>query len=174
MLSAAILYFDETKKYTYNELVDNTLFVKFNAKEQIESYNRTFSKDTIEWWKTKVPKLTREFSFAPSNNDVSLSEGIGILKSYIKAHSNGKEDVVFIRGSFDQYISDHLCKSSLKEEPLFKYSAWRDFRTAIDLLKETARGGYCQIPGFDFENVVWKHNPKHDVASDVYQLLEGK
>nr|QMP83227.1 MAG: hypothetical protein [Caudoviricetes sp.] len=174
VLSAAILWFDETKKYSYEDLVENTLLVKFDVKEQIQKYKRTVSKDTMDWWNTKVPKLTRDISFKPSDSDLSAKEGIDVLKSYIKDKTNNSESVVFIRGSFDQYISDHLCKYSLKEEPLFRYSSWRDFRTAIDILKETSRGGYCKIPGFDFENLVWKHNPKHDVASDVYMLLYGE
>lgn len=174
VLSAAILWFDETKQYSYEELVDNTLFVKFNAKEQIEKYKRTFSKETIEWWKTKIPQVTRGFSFSPSDNDVSVQVGVDTLKSYINKYSNNKEEVVFIRGSFDQYISDHLCKYSLGVDPLFRYNAWRDFRTAIDLLKGTARGGYCKVPGFDSETKVWKHNPIHDTAYDVFMLLYGE
>lgn len=173
VLSAAITWFDETKKYTYEELVENTLFVKFDVKEQIEKYKRTVSKDTIDWWSTKVPKVVRDISFKPSDKDVSVKEGIDTLKLYIKEHSNDKESVVFCRGSFDQYISDHLCKYSLKEEPLFKYSAWRDFRTAIDILKDTARGGYCQIPDFNVDKVQ-KHNPIDDVIYDIYMLLYGE
>lgn len=168
--SAAILFFDGSAKYTYEELLQDTLFVKFNIKEQL-SLGRTTSKSTVDWWK-KQPQISRDFSLKPSDKDVSLEEGIRILTSYVKEKLNGKEDIVWTRGSLDQFCIDSLFETAEKP-PLFPYGCYRDMRTAIDLLKETARGGYCDIPGFD-KNKVWKHIPTHDVAYDVYMLLEGK
>lgn len=170
VLSIAILHFDEKKTYSYEDLLEQTLFVKFNAKEQIEKYKRTYDKETIDWWK-KQCEIVRNVSFVPSPNDVSLFEGVGIVKDYIKNYSIG-EEIVWTRGSLDQFAIDSLCVSA-GLPCLFNYVQYRDMRTAIDLLKETSKRGYCKVPGFDF-NKVYKHDPVHDVASDVMMLLYGE
>lgn len=170
-MSAALLWFDETKTYTYEELVQNTLLVKFDAKEQLQTYKRTVSRDTIDWWK-KQCNIVKEISLNPSKSDLSLSDGISIVKEYIKDKSVG-EEIVWTRGSLDQILVDSVCKDSLKIEPLFNYGCYRDFRTAIDLLKETSKRGYCEIPNFD-RNVVIKHQPAHDISLDVMMLLYGE
>ena len=170
VLSAAIVYFDEKKEYTYEDLLTETCFVKFNAREQIEKYKRTVCKETIQWWKKK-PEMIQKVSFIPNpNEDLSAFEGIDILKSYINKHSSG-EEIVWTRGSLDQFCVDSLC-DSLNVPYLFNYTCYRDMRTAIDLLKETSIKGYCRLQNFDL-NKVWKHDPRHDVCYDVLMLLQG-
>jgi 3' exoribonuclease, RNase T-like len=170
VLSLAILYFDQTKAYSYEDLLEQTLFVKFNAKEQIEKYHRTFDKDTITWWKKKC-EIVQAVSFIPSSKDMYAFDGINLIKDYIHKHTVG-EEIVWTRGSLDQFATDGLC-DSLEVPYLFKYGQYRDMRTAIDLLKETSTRGYCKIPNFDF-NKVFKHDPVHDVALDVMMLLYGE
>ena len=50
VLSAALIHFDPEKRPTYQDLLDNACFVKFNAKEQLDM-GRTVSKSTLAWWK---------------------------------------------------------------------------------------------------------------------------
>ena len=50
ILSYAIVYFDPDTRPSYQQLLDKTLFVKLDAKDQIKNYKRTVSKDTIDWW----------------------------------------------------------------------------------------------------------------------------
>lgn len=170
VLSLALLHFEETDKNSYKEFFDKTLFVKFSAKEQIEKYKRTYSKETIDWWKNQC-EITRKVSLDPSPNDVSLSDGIMLVRDYIKKYSSS-EDMVWTRGSLDQFCVDDVCKNSLGVPVLFHYNRYMDIRTAINLLKDTSKNGYCDIPNFD-RNIVMKHDPRHDVSLDVMMLLYG-
>ena len=170
ILSAAILWFDEKKEYSYQNLLDNTLFVKFNAKEQKQKYNRKVDKNTIEWW-NKQCEAVKKISLYPMETDLSLSDGFYLIRDYIKKHTIGSE-VVWTRGSLDQFVVDDVCKNSLKIDLLFNYSQYMDMRTAINLLKTTAKGGYCSVSDLDL-NLIYKHDPKHDVCFDVAMLLYG-
>lgn len=169
VLSLAVLHFDETVQYTYQELLDRTCFVKFNLKEQVEKYHRTTDKETIEWWK-KQCDFAKQKSLIPSRIDVSLVDGLNTAKEYVKKYSKG-EEIVWTRGSLDQFALDSIC-DDVKSDYLFNYSQYRDFRTAIDLLKETSKRGYCNVPNFNREQVI-KHDPVHDVAYDAMMLMYG-
>lgn len=171
VLSLAVLHFKETETYTYQQLLDNTCFVKFKLKEQIEVYNRVTNKDTIDWWK-KQCEIVKNVSLVPSKDDLAAIDGLTVAMDYIKTHSGDKEEIVWTRGSLDQFALDSLC-DDVKVPYLFGYSQYRDFRTAIDLLKETSKRGYCNVPNFD-RNLVIKHDPVHDVALDVMMLLYGE
>lgn len=170
ILSAAIVYFDETQKYTLEQLLQDCCFVKFNAKEQIKKYNRVVEPETIEWW-NKQTKFAKDASLKPLDSDIYTEAGLEILRKYITEKTKQKEEIVWTRGSLDQFCIDSLCKDA-KQELLFKYSVYRDIRTAIDLLKETAKGGYCEVPGLD-KNKIFKHIPTYDVCYDILMLLEG-
>ena len=169
VLSAAILYFDTENKFTFEEYLDKTCFVKFDVKEQ-KAMGRHIDPDTVEWWKNQS-KEAQKISLLPSENDVSAEMGIKKLQQYIRDNSKEKEELVWIRGSIDQMMMDSLCRHT-KMDKLFPYWAYRDVRTFIDFTKETAKKGYCKIPGFDFSKVK-KHDPIHDVALDALMILEG-
>lgn len=171
VLSAAMLYFDEKEKYNFDQLVDNCCFVKFDANDQIKKYKRTVDKGTIEWWKNQ-PTETKKLSVSPSANDVSAEKGIKIFKEYIRDNSKEKKEVCWIRGTIDQTCMESLCRA-LGTPPLFEYYQFRDIRTALDLIKDTTKRGYCKIPGFDYSKIV-KHDPVHDVSLDVMMLLYGE
>ena len=172
VLSAAILWFDEQKKYSYNELLEKVCYVKFDAKEQKEIYDRKADKETLKWWNSQCD-IVKKVSLIPSKEDLSLEAGMNIIKRYINQYKKSKTETVWTRGSLDQFVIDSVCKSSLKTELLFNYAQYMDMRTAINLLKDTASRGYCTIENFD-KNIVYKHDPRHDVAYDVFMLLEGK
>lgn len=171
VLSAAIVYFTENDSRSYNEMIDDCCFIKFSVKEQVEVYKRIVTSDTYNWWKTQN-KIAWERSVVPTNDDLTLVKGIDILKQYIKKYSLTNDEAVWTRGSLDQFCMDSICKDSLKIEPLFKYGQYVDFRTAIQLMKKTAKRGYCEIEGFD-KNQVIKHDPCHDICYDIFMLLKG-
>jgi hypothetical protein len=171
ILSTALLYFDEKQEYNFDELVSKCCFVKFDANDQIKNYKRTVDKGTIEWWKGQAIE-TRKLSISPSENDVSTEKGIKLLKEYIRDNSVEKKEICWIRGTIDQTCTESLCRS-LGVPPLFEYYQFRDIRTALDLLKETTKRGYCKVPGFDYSKVA-KHNPIHDVSLDTMMLLYGE
>ena len=172
VLSASIIHFEIGNYYTYEQLLESSCFVKFNVKEKIQIYKRVTSKSTLEWW-SKQHTFIKDTSLVPKETDVTVIDGLNILKSYISKHPE-KEQTFWARGSLDQMVIDSLCVSA-EQDPIAPYNVWRDVRTAVDLITETSKNGYCEIvhPTFQRHNVI-KHHPTHDCALDVMMLIYGK
>lgn len=173
ILSAAIIHFDPTEKPDYDKLLADSLFVKFDAKEQIEQYKRTITKSTIDWWAGQHSAV-RKMSFDPDPiKDLPATEAFAKINDYMKRFPNYDKCVVWARGSLDQMAIDSLARKVGVPE-ITRYNLWRDVRTAIDCLYD-GNNGYCDVdhPTFKSYDVV-KHNPIHDAALDVMQLLYGK
>lgn len=171
VLSAAIVWFDPADtEVTYEQLVERSLYIKFNAKEQADK-GRTVSKDTLEWW-AKQSDIVRKLCFIPSKNDVSVLDGIKQIRDYVNEHGDLTKSLFWARGSLDQVVTDSLFKT-FGEEPITRYNMWMDIRTAIRLLKETSTiGGYCDVPGFDAGKML-AHCPIDDCVRDILMLVRG-
>lgn len=171
VLSAAMIYFDPVTKPTYQDLLENTCFVKFNAKEQLHA-GRTITKSTLDWWKTQH-EYTRKISFDPSADDMTVKDGIEKLYYFMNKFENPRKQTMWARGSLDQMAIDSLTRK-FDMESITEYYVWRDVRTAVDLLCNTAQG-YTEIdhPSFKRHEVI-KHHPVHDCAYDAMMLMYGK
>jgi hypothetical protein len=172
ILSAALIHFEIGKDYTYEELLENSLFVKINVQQQIKELKRVAQKDTIDWW-AKQHEHVRNVSLKPLPLDISPLEAVRSLHEYASQFPE-KDQTVWARGSLDQMCIDSLSRQ-VDQELIFPYNNWRDMRTAIDLLKDTGKNGYCDIihPTFKSHNVI-KHHPVHDCALDIMMLIYGK
>jgi hypothetical protein len=171
VLSAAMVHFDPEKRPTYQDLLDNACFVKFDVKEQL-SVGRSSSKSTLEWWKTQH-EYVRKVSLDPSREDMNVENGMQQFYDYMAKFTNAKQQTMWARGSLDQMVIDSLAVKFGLEE-ITGYNVWRDVRTAVDILYGTTNG-YVEVvhPLFDRHNVI-KHHPVHDCALDAMQLLYGK
>lgn len=171
VLSAAIIHFDTNDKVDYDQLLEKALFVKFDAQYQIKQLHRTIENETLEWW-GKQHDYVKKVSMTPSADDLSPQEGITKLRDYVNSYAGDK--TMWARGSLDQMSIDSLARM-VGEEPIVRYNMWRDVRTAVDLLCETASDGYCTVnhPTFQRHNVI-KHHPTHDCALDIMMLMYGK
>ena len=167
VLSASIVYFEEND--TWESLLDKALFVKFNAKEQIDKYKRTVSKSTLKWW-NEQSDTAKNVSFLPSNKDVGAEEGIDLIKRYL-ANDPANTKIIWTRGSLDSMVFESLT-NAVGTLPLVKYNQYRGIRTGIDILASNSSKGYCDVnlPGFDVNKVV-KHDPVHDICYDALMLL---
>jgi hypothetical protein len=172
VLSAAIVYFDISKNPSYQDLLDNALFVKFNSKDQIKRLDRVVDLGTLEWWKNQH-EYTRKVSLEPSSEDVSAEDGIIMLHNYMNKIPNANKMTMWTRGSLDQMAIDSLCKR-VDMQMLTGYNMYRDVRTAVDCFTGSTNG-YCNVeyPGFDRAAVI-KHHPVHDCALDAMMLMYGK
>jgi 3' exoribonuclease, RNase T-like len=171
VLSMAFTYFETDKKYTIDELRDNTSFVKFDIKEQ-KINGRTIDPDTVAWWK-KQCEIVQKKSLFPSKDDVSVLEGLGVARKFISEKTNNKEDYIFVRGNLDNFLIDSLC-NDYGVPVLFNFWQVLDFRTAIIMTKETSnKNGYCPFPGSDDPSLL-KHCPVNDNIIEIMQLLYGK
>ena len=59
VLSAALIHFDPEKRPTYQDLLDNALFVKLNSKDQVKRLGRTVDLGTLEWWQKILTYLQK-------------------------------------------------------------------------------------------------------------------
>lgn len=171
VLSASIIHFEIGEQYTYEQLLERACFVKFNAQEQVD-LGRSVDKGTVDWWASQH-EYVRKISLARLKDDLTAVQGINIIKEYMAQYPE-KNQTIWSRGSLDQMAIDSLCKAT-KQDLIAPYYVWRDVRTAVDLLTETGKGGYCDIdhPTFQRHNVI-KHHPTHDCALDIMMLIYGK
>jgi hypothetical protein len=171
VLSAALVYFDPEKQPSYQDLLDDALFVKFKAKEQVDA-GRTVSKSTLQWWKDQH-EYVRKMALEPSVDDVSVAEGFKLLHSYMDKYDPDRKHTIWARGSLDQMAIDSLAVAFDIEE-ISGYNVWRDVRTAVDCFTGSTNG-YCNVehPTFKRHEVI-KHHPVHDCALDAMMLMYGK
>jgi hypothetical protein len=171
ILSAALIHFDPEKRPTYQDLLDNACFVKFDVKEQLQ-LGRTSSKSTLDWWKGQH-EYVRKVSLEPSREDMSVENGLLKFYKYMGQFPNQFKQTMWARGSLDQMAIDSLAVRVGLEE-ITGYNMWRDVRTAIDILYGTTNG-YVDVdhPLFKRHEVI-KHHPVHDCALDAMQLMYGK
>lgn len=172
VLSAALIRFNPDDKPSYQDLLDSAVFVKFNAKDQINRLGRTVTTGTLEWWENQH-EYPKQVSLVPSSTDVTAEDGMAILHNYMNKWSSSQHETMWARGSLDQMAIDSLARR-IQSQELTGYAQWRDVRTAVDLLYGTTNG-YCGVEYPDFDrNQVIKHHPVHDCALDAMMLLYGK
>jgi hypothetical protein len=176
ILSIGIVYVNDISPKSFDDVIKNSIFLKLDAKEQIEKYNRTVDSDTLKWWK-KQGDVQKARSFNRYPTDLPVMEAINLCKRWVKMQSSADE-LVWVRGSMDSPCIDSLFRAA-GHEPLFKYSLYRDVRTAIDIMyPDTSKNGYVDIDpekcfGFDNSHVA-KHCPVSDSAYDLCMLMFGK
>ena len=172
ILSAALLHFDPNENPSYQDMLDNALFVKIDAKDQIKRLGRTVDQGTLDWWKQQH-EYPRKISFDPSADDITSEEAVQLLINYMDRYDRSRKQTVWARGSLDQMCIDSLSRK-VDLQPFTTYNMWRDVRTAIDILYGTTNG-YCEIeyPGFERASVI-KHHPVHDCALDAMMLMYGR
>ena len=162
----------QEKQPSYQDLLNNSCFVKIKAKDQIERLKRTVDLGTIEWWKNQH-EYARKVSFDPSAEDVTAEEAMTILHNYMNRYPNADKHTMWARGSLDQMAIDSLARK-VDSQPITGYNMWRDVRTAVDCLTGSTNG-YCDVdhPTFKRHEVI-KHHPVHDCALDAMMLMYGK
>lgn len=175
ILSIGACYVEDARARSYQELLDNSIFIKLDVREQFEKYKRTTDGDTITWWE-KQCEVAKKRSYYPRKDDLSVEEGLTVLGEWIK--SFGETDAIcWVRGSLDQPCIDSLHKAAGIPVP-FKYNAYRDIRTALDIIYPDTSNGYVEVDtercvGFTPEMVL-KHSPEFDATYDLAMLLYGK
>jgi hypothetical protein len=172
ILSLSCIHFRSENKPTYQQLKQDAFFVKFDAKDQAERFNRKIEKGAIKWWE-KQCLFAKQKSLLPSSDDYKLEDGMQLFHDWVKT-KNDEKSWVWARGNLDQLILQS-CERDAKLEPIFDYNRWRDVRTALDLLYNTANG-YCDVdhPDFLYDRDVIKHDPVDDCALDIMMLIYGK
>lgn len=173
IVSAAFLVFDFNEQKTFEDYVNDALYVKFSIKEQKEK-GRTIDPDTLDWWKRQDDVVRRELM--PSSRDVSIEEGTRLILEYLAERgihtAVDKQVIKFCRGQdFDIPIMNSLMKIVGKQLPGAFWNS-RDIRTFIaaatldfnttSIYKNDRE--YKTIPGFRI------HDARHDIAKAVVEM----
>lgn len=166
--SFAMLNFSEKRyidnPYTYEELLDNCKYIKFDVEEQVKTFKRTMSKDTIDWWNTQGEEAKQQIK--PSENDRSISDLYEWITQNIKCDIIKKS---YTRGNtFDPMFLQYLMADTGKPDP-FHWGSIRDTRSMIEGMSFGMDLKNSFMPG-DLVNKFVKHNPCHDIAMDVMRM----
>ena len=168
VVSLALLTFSEDimllNGYTYEELLRNVKFVKFDVQDQVDKWNRKIESSTLDWWAQQTKEARA--SIKPHPSDVSITEMIPWMTSHFDSK---KIKTVFTRNNtFDPVIVQSIAKDFAMAVP---YDWWkiRDTKSFIMGLTYGTDIRDSFIPP-DCENKYVKHDPRHDVVLDVMRL----
>lgn len=154
--------------YTMDRIRSEAEFYKFDVAEQVESYDRRPSRDTLNWWKENVDADTQKWLLTPTKEDVSIATIPSIFaRALAGVGSEGKNFVVCRGPTFDMAITYALCEQL---EVSLPWNFWqeRDSRSLIDgVLWQTDMEHNFVPEGLGEYNL---HNPIDDIAMDVLRL----
>jgi hypothetical protein len=172
VLSFACTYFKPEDNPSPETLHENTFFAKLNVSDQIKRLNRTVDRDTMNWWAKQCENVKIK-SFKPSESDLIVEDALDQFIVWRNKYPKDKQ-WVWARGNLDQCVFNSLEKACGREV-IFPHYIWRDVRTAVDFLYNTANG-YTKVvyDGFDAELHITKHNPVDDCILDALMLMYGQ
>jgi len=166
----AIVPFTFEDETTYNELIGNGFYVKFDIADQIKNWKRTTTQSTLDWWKTQSEEA-KTLSIKPAKNDVKFLDGLDQIEYWIgKSDYEYKYGYNWSRGSnFDFPKIEDMFDMAGRSLP---FNTWkiRDTRTYIDVLTGNDRGAY-ELRNGTPKNFI-HHHALHDAALDVMRLKE--
>lgn len=166
--SFAMLNFTEKRyidnPYTYEELLDNCKYIKFDVEDQVKTFKRTMSKETIDWWNTQGEEA--KLQIKPSDNDRSI---LDLYEWITKNIECGKIKKSYTRGNtFDPMFLQYLMVDTSRPDP-FHWGSIRDTRSMIEGMSFGMELNNSFMPG-DLASKFVKHNPCHDIAMDVMRM----
>jgi hypothetical protein len=176
ILSIGLVPFATKIPLSMQELREKSFFVKFDAVQQQKRYNRTVSKDTLDWWATQ-PHEAKVKSLIPSANDLSAEDGLFELQAFFHSRGGSRNSLIYTRGNFDSIITESLCKA-VGVKPLVPYYGFLDIRTFIHCMYPKSERGYVPIdtkicPDYD-ETLLVAHEPVDDCVRDICMMLAGQ
>lgn len=174
VLDLAAVVFNEFEVDTFQDLVNNpkrVFRVKFDVRTQ---KGRTVGQSTLDWWSKQTGDARSVFD--PSDEDVSLHDGILEFEKFCKDAGITKDSLGYVRGaSFDfpllADIVETLFKSFGGDYSSFPIPFWmqRDVRTAISYAMLEPHLRQLPMPKGLFEGFI-KHNSVHDCCKDAILL----
>jgi hypothetical protein len=169
VLTMALYRFDSERfidnPYTLDEIVRDAKFFKFNAREQIEKFDRKPNKDTIKWWMNK-PKPVQDSQFKPLATDISITNLVDIFfDNYVK------DDLVFTRGNtFDPVITEAVLSVIDKDFTAHPFWVIRDTRSYIEGMAYGNNINNSFMPDGVGDITDQLHDPRVDIALDVLRI----
>lgn len=173
LLDIAYYVFDANRflsnPYTFDELVNEVQYVKFDVAHYCKKYGYKPEPSTIEWWSTQAPSVKAKIK--PSNIDVTIEVFADKFLSYLKSNV---PDFWWSRGNiFDPIIMYRIFTELSRSDEFNKlcpHWAVRDVRTYIDAqfqFDPKIENGFV-LP--EWKEKFDKHNSVHDVSIDILRL----
>lgn len=164
--------FTSDNPYTFEELINEIKFAKFDIEEQIKSKTAKFQMSDLEWWNEQGEEAKKQLK--PSPDDMTVGEFTNTLYDYIDgtrlfrwwSRSNTFDPILLHRN-----FRDYWHRSKLDE--VLPYWLIRDIRTYIDTQFQfkNRKNGFCPYDNEDEWNKVFvAHNSVHDVAADILRM----
>lgn len=168
VVSIATLNYSEKRfthmPYTYDELLSNTKYLKFDVADQVKTYRRKICKNTLQWWSEQNAEAQKALKPNPKA-DVSIAD----LNSWMIVNRPTNLEKVFTRrNTFDPVFMSSLMKATGNPDP---YDWWlvRDTISFIEGLSFDSGLKNNFIPEGLNEHFV-AHDPRHDIAMDVMRM----
>lgn len=175
VLSLGCIYVDPEKEYTYEELLDAGIFIKFDMQEQLKA-GRTTDPDTLKWWDRQAEIVKQNSLYPDAHKDLSVGVGMNAFNKWLVQFPY-QDASIFVRGNLDQLATESLCRT-FDMKPLIPYHNYYDVRSVLDTMYSNSKRGYMPVDpakckGFDVSKVL-KHHPVHDCAYDAAMILYGQ
>lgn len=169
-LGLTVARYDD-KSQTFQSLVENGLYLKFNLKEQLDR-GRKASTRVVKWWYEQSAEARSVL--IPRETDVSLYRLEDFLKEYFqKIGIDFKKIDLYDRNCFDISKLQYLLEEDLNKDVIWNYHNTFDVATAFRFM------GYDRYAGLkvqDIEGATY-HNALHDAAVDhlrIYKCLHAE
>ena len=168
VVSFAMIAFSEKRyinnPYTYEELIENCAYIKFDVEDQVVNFGRKINKETVDWWNSQGDKAKKQIR--PSAEDKSI---YAFYEFVINNCECPKIKKSYTRGNtFDSMFLQYLMNDTGHQDP-FHWRTVRDTRSMIEGMSFGMNLDNGFIPG-DLASKFVKHDPRHDVAMDVMRM----
>ena len=168
VVSFAMIAFSEKRyinnPYTYEELIENCAYIKFDVEDQVVNFGRKINKETVDWWNSQGDKAKKQIR--PSSEDKSI---YAFYEFVINNCECPKIKKSYTRGNtFDPMFLQYLMDDTGHQDP-FHWRTVRDTRSMIEGMSFGMNLDNGFIPG-DLASKFVKHDPRHDVAMDVMRM----
>lgn len=155
---------------SFDQLVSNGLYLKFDLKEQLQA-GRKKSDRVIKWWYEQAPEARKVL--IPSPEDVSIYDIDELMCGYFNALGMDIKKVdLYDRNNFDLTKLQYLMEEELNKDVFWNYHNTFDIPTAFRFMGFER---YAGINAKDVPGCVY-HNALHDAALDqlrIYKVLHA-
>jgi len=176
LLSLGVLAFDPSDydivgdgvETTFNKLLQQGLYVKLDAKDQMKTYGRTINKSTLLWWTEQNEEASQVLTRC--DDDVKLPDMERLLNEYLEMNGVTNNTPVWSRGYTEPMWYESV-KLNLNTYGSFRHYQYRDIRTLLNVSIEDKYLSRNHINTIEHPVSFIKHNALHDVCFDAVQFL---
>ena len=131
VVSFAMIAFSEKRyinnPYTYEELIEDCAYIKFDVEDQVVNFGRKINKETVDWWNSQGDKAKKQIR--PSLEDKSI---YAFYEFVINNCECPKIKKSYTRGNtFDPMFLQYLMDDTGHQDP-FHWRTVRDTRSMIE------------------------------------------